>query len=245
VSPRLECTGLSGGRGPTTVFRHVDLAVDGGEILALLGPNGAGKTTLLLTIGGLLPAKAGRVCVDGTVLGNGRPTRANRAGIVLVPDNRCLFTTMSVEENLRVGTRKGGPVPRDMLDVFPVLERRWHVRAGALSGGEQQMLAMARGLIQQPRVLLVDELSMGLAPLIVESLFEAVRRIAREHGCAVVVVEQHVDIALDVADTAAVLHRGEIVVHDRATALRAEPERLEQAYFGVMDGVARGTAPSS
>ena len=119
-----------------------------------------------------------------------------------------------------------------MLEVFPALEKRWELKAGALSGGEQQMLAMARALIQQPKVLLVDEMSMGLAPLVVEALFEAVRRIAAEQGCAVVLVEQHVHVALGVADRAAVLSHGALVLDRDAASLRNHPEILEQAYFG-------------
>jgi branched-chain amino acid transport system ATP-binding protein len=232
---RLTCSSLTGGRGAATAFRDIDLTVDAGHVLALLGPNGAGKTTLLLTVAGLLPAQGGTAAVDGTVLRNGRPAVANKAGVVLVPDNRSLFTAMTVEENLDVAARKGGPAPREMLDVFPALEKRWGLRAGALSGGEQQMLAMARALIQQPKVLLVDELSMGLAPLIVESLFEAVRLIADDHGCAVVLVEQHVNLALAVADDAAVLNHGRIVLRCDAPTLRVQPGRLEQAYFGPLE----------
>ena len=119
--------------------------------MALLGPNGAGKTTLLLTMAGLLPAQAGTSRSTASPLRIGRPAAANRAGVVLVPDDRRLFTTLSVEENLDVARGRGGPTPRDMLDVFPALEKRWELPAGALSGGEQQMLAMARALIQQPR----------------------------------------------------------------------------------------------
>jgi branched-chain amino acid transport system ATP-binding protein len=237
MTDRLTCSELTGGRGAATAFRDVDLDVGAGRVLALLGPNGAGKTTMLLTIAGLLPAQAGTVAVDGSALRNGRPALANAAGVVLVPDDRSLFTTMTVEENLRVAVRKDGPVPGDMLDVFPALEKRWTLRAGALSGGEQQMLAMARALIQQPKVLLVDELSMGLAPLIVESLFEAVRRIADGHGCAVVLVEQHVKLALGVADDAAVLNHGRVVLQSDAVSLREDPERMEQAYFGTSDPV--------
>ena len=232
MTARLVCTSLTGGRGSTTAFRDVSLSVESGEVLTLLGPNGAGKTTLLLTLAGLLPAQDGTIAVDDTALKNGRPSLANSAGVTLVPDDRCLFTTLTVEENLKVAARKGGPTPSTMLEVFPALEKRWELKAGALSGGEQQMLAMARALIQEPKVLLVDEMSMGLAPLVVESLFEAVRRIAAERGCAVVLVEQHVHVALGVADRAAVLSHGELVLDQDAASLRAAPEVLEQAYFG-------------
>jgi branched-chain amino acid transport system ATP-binding protein len=234
MTARFSCTALTGGRGAAIAFRDVDLAVESGQLLTLLGPNGAGKTTLLLTLAGLLPARKGGVAVDGVALRNGRPALANRSGIVLVPDNRSLFTTMSVAENLRVAARRQGPAPRDMLDVFPALAKRWDLRAGALSGGEQQMLAMARALIQQPKVLLVDELSMGLAPLVVEALFDAVRRIASEHGCAVVLVEQHVNLALGVADHVAVLNHGSVVLSADGDTVRAHPDQLEQAYFGTL-----------
>ena len=232
---RLACRGYSGGRAETVVFRDLDLDVQAGSVLALLGPNGAGKSTLLLTLAGLLPAHAGTVTVDGVTLGNGNAVAANRAGVVLVPDNRSLFTTLTVEENLAVARRRGGPAPRDLLDVFPALEKRWGLRAGALSGGEQQMLAMARALVQQPKVLLVDEMSMGLAPLVVEALFDTVRRIASEHGAAIVLVEQHVTLALTVADEAAVLNRGTIVLRGPAAELRADAKRIERAYLGELE----------
>jgi branched-chain amino acid transport system ATP-binding protein len=235
VIPRVACAGLSGGYGTTTAFRNIDLEIQAGTIEALLGPNGAGKTTLLLTMSGFLPPQEGTVAVDGTPLKPGRPHKASKAGMVLVPDKRNLFTTLSVEENLRTARHRGGPSPRDMLDVFPALEKRWTLRAGALSGGEQQMLAMARALIQEPKVLLIDEMSMGLAPLIVKSLFETVQRIASEHGCAVLLVEQHVNLALEVADSASVLNRGSIVLRGPAKELLGEAERLEAAYFGTME----------
>jgi branched-chain amino acid transport system ATP-binding protein len=158
---RLECHGYTGGRGATVVFRELDLDVQAGTVLALLGPNGAGKSTLLLTLAGLLPARAGRTSVDGVPLRNGNAVTASRAGVVLVPDNRSLFTTLTVEENLEVARSRRSPAPRELLDVFPALGKRWRLPAGALSGGEQQMLAMARALIQQPKVLLVDEMSMA------------------------------------------------------------------------------------
>ncbi|MEX5635289.1 ABC transporter ATP-binding protein [Parafrankia sp. FMc2] len=235
MTTRLECADLSGGRGSTTAFRNLDLTVEASSVLALLGPNGAGKTTLLLTLAGLLPAQKGTVSVDGKRLRNGRPATANAAGVVLVPDNRCLFTSLSVEENIKVAARRNGPKAKSLLETFPALEKRWHLPAGALSGGEQQMLVMARALIQQPRVLLIDELSMGLAPLIVEDLFSTVSRIAADHQCAVILVEQHVNLALEVADTAAVLNRGSIVLRGSASELAAAPELLEGAYLGISE----------
>jgi branched-chain amino acid transport system ATP-binding protein len=195
----------------------------------------AGKSTPLLTLAGLLPARAGHVSVDGVTLRNGNAVAASRAGIVLVPDNRSLFTTLTVEENLEVARSWGGPAPRELLDVFPALEKRWRLAAGSLSGGEQQMLAMARALIQQPKVLLVDEMSMGLAPLVVEKLFDTVRRIAGDDGAAIVLVEQHVTLALDVADEAAVLDRGTIVLRGAADELRNDSKRLERAYLGELE----------
>jgi branched-chain amino acid transport system ATP-binding protein len=237
MSVRLQCSGFTGGRGSTVAFRELDLDVEAGTVLALLGPNGAGKTTLLLTMAGLLPAHSGTVSVDGTALRNGNPVAASRAGVVLVPDNRSLFTTLTVEENLEVARKRGGTAPRDLLDVFPALEKRWGLLAGALSGGEQQMLAMARALVQQPKVLLIDEMSMGLAPLVVETLFDTVRQIATEHQTAVVLVEQHVNLALKVADEAAVLNRGTIVLRGTAGELGEDGERLERAYFGESEPV--------
>jgi len=232
---RLECRGYTGCRGSTVVFRDLDLDVHAGSVLALLGPNGAGKSTLLLTLAGLLPARSGQVSVDGSALRNGNAVAASNAGVVLVPDNRSLFMSLSVEENLQVARHRGGPTPRDLVELFPALDKRWRLSAGALSGGEQQMLAMARALIQEPKVLLVDEMSMGLAPLIVESLFETVRHVATERGAAIVLVEQHVKLALSVADEAAVLNRGNIVLQGSADDLRADSRRLERAYLGELE----------
>ncbi len=214
--------GFTGGRGATVAFRDLDLDVEAGTVLALLGPNGAGKTTLLLTLAGLLPAHDGTVAVDGAPLRNGRPgrrqPRRRRAGArrplpVHHPDGR--------GEPRAWPRNRAARRPATCIDVFPALEKRWKLPAGALSGGEQQMLAMARALIQQPKVLLVDEMSMGLAPIVVESLFDTVRTIASDHGAAVVLVEQHVSLALGVADEAAVLNRGAIVLRGRADELGA------------------------
>jgi branched-chain amino acid transport system ATP-binding protein len=233
MSTRLECIGLTGGRGTITAFRDVDLAVEASTMHAILGPNGAGKTTLLLTLAGLLPAQGGTIAVDGAPVRTGRPTEAGRAGIVLVPDNRELFKTLTVDENLRVPSRHDRDAVQSMFELFPALEKRRNLRAGALSGGEQQMLAMARALIQRPKVLLVDELSMGLAPVIVERLFAAIRQIATEYESAVIFVEQYVDVALHVADFASVLNRGSVVLSGAAGELAAQSEQLEQAYLGA------------
>jgi branched-chain amino acid transport system ATP-binding protein len=236
VNAALECKALTGGRGGTTAFRDVDLSLSAGSVVGLFGPNGAGKTTLLMTIAGLLPARGGTVSVSGESLRNGRPGDANKAGIVLVPDNRCLFTTMTVEENLRVAARRGGLPADSVLTIFPALGDRWHLLAGALSGGEQQMLAVGRALIQRPKVLLLDELSLGLAPLMVETLFGTVARIASDHQCAVLLVEQHVNLALEVVDEAIVLTRGAVALRVPAADLVAQPERLREAYFGHGEG---------
>lgn len=237
----LACRGLSGGHGPIVVFEDLDLSIDTGQVLALLGPNGAGKTTLLLTLAGLLPRLAGSVQVGDQLLPGSQPAAASRAGLVLVPDDRSLFTKLTVEQNLQVSRRPRGPAPREMLDVFPGLEKRWTVPAGALSGGEQQMLAMARALIQEPRVMAVDEPSQGLAPLIVEALFETIRRVADDHDAAVVLVEQHVEVALEISDRAAVVQRGRIVMEGTAEEVRGRYDELEAAYLGVGEAAAEGT----
>ena len=237
MSARLSCVGLSGGWGDLTAFREVDLEIEAGSMHAILGANGAGKTTLLLTLAGLLPAHAGEIAVDGARLKTGRGTAISRAGVVLVPDNRELFTDLTTEENVRVAARRGGRDPRLMVDLFPALEPRWKLRAGALSGGEQQMLAMARALVQRPKVLMVDELSMGLAPRVVEQLFTAIRRVASEDGCAVLFVEQFVHLALEVADYASVLSRGRVVLSGAAADIAAGSEELERAYLGDLEEV--------
>jgi branched-chain amino acid transport system ATP-binding protein len=227
------CDGIEAGYGPVTVVRQFDLAVDAGTVVAILGPNGAGKTTLLTTLAGLYPAQAGTVSVAGTALKNGRPKAASRAGLVLVPDDRSLFTTLTVDENLKAARGKRGASIDDVIDLFPGLADRRKLAAGNLSGGEQQMLAIARAMIQEPRVLLVDEMTMGLAPVIVESLLPVVRRIAGETGAVVVLVEQHVGLALEVADRAMVMNHGDIVLDRPAAELAADPALLETAYFGA------------
>jgi branched-chain amino acid transport system ATP-binding protein len=228
----LVCRGLRCGYGKTTIVRELELQVSPGEVLALLGPNGAGKTTLMMTLAGLLPALGGAVRVNGTVLPNGRPRAAAKNGLILVPDDRSLFVPLTVRENLEAARKRSSPPATKMIELFPALEPRWDVSAGNLSGGEQQMLAVARALLQEPTVLLIDEMSMGLAPVIVESLLPVVRRIADDTGAVVVLVEQHVQLALEVAERAAVLVHGEVRLSGSATDLAGQLDQLEAAYLG-------------
>ncbi|ROO87890.1 amino acid/amide ABC transporter ATP-binding protein 2 (HAAT family) [Actinocorallia herbida] len=232
TAARLEVTGLTAGYSRAPVIRGIDLRLGAGEVLALLGPNGAGKSTTLLALSGLLRHGEGTVRVDGADLPSGKPRQAARQGLVLVPDDRSLFTTLTVAENLRLAAVRRGRVA-DVLDLFPRLRERLKVNAGALSGGEQQMLALGRALVQDPKVLLIDELSMGLAPVIVQGLLPVIRRVADETGTSVVLVEQHVSLALQTADTAVVLAHGEQVLSGAAADLIADPENLEAAYLGA------------
>ncbi len=231
-TPVLTCAGLAVGYRSNTVAKDIDIALDGSSVLAVLGPNGAGKTTLLNTMAGLLKRRAGSVAVNSTELANGDPRHANRAGLVLVPDDRALFTDLTVRENLLVAGADNALIDSSM-QMFPALQKRLKVRSGDLSGGEQQMLAVARAVVQRPKVLLIDEMSMGLAPTIVEGLLPLVRSIADDTGAVVVLVEQHVRLALEVADEALVLVHGQVRHHGPAAQLRSEPGRLRELYLGA------------
>jgi len=228
----VQVSGMEAGYGKVKVVGELDLEVPGGSVLAILGPNGAGKSTLLRTMAGLLAPLRGTTSVDGHVLAGGGPVAANRAGLVLVPDNRALFSSLTVEEHLSIARRRSGPALSEIVELFPALEPRWKVAAGSLSGGEQQMLAIARALVQAPKVLLIDEMSMGLAPVIVEGLLPVVRRIAETTGASIVLVEQHVRLALEVADHAIVMVHGTVTLRGTATELAGAPEQLEAAYLG-------------
>jgi branched-chain amino acid transport system ATP-binding protein len=229
--PALSCTGLHVGYNKVAVARDLDLSVGHNQILTVLGPNGAGKTTLLLTIAGFLAPLEGEIRVDGEPVRSRSARRMNKAGVVLVPDSRALFTELTPVQTLKLAARRSRSSVDDVMDLFPALQLRSRLRVGQLSGGEQQMLAVARALIQAPKVLLIDEMSMGLAPVIVESLLPIIRRVADESNAAVVLVEQHIALALEVADIALVLVHGEIIASGTADEVRRQEATLEKAYL--------------
>jgi branched-chain amino acid transport system ATP-binding protein len=232
----LEVSDLEAGYGDVTVLRGVSFAVEEGQVAAILGPNGAGKTTTLKAISGVL-RKRGQVAFAGKSIGGSSPERVARMGIAHVPEGRGTFAELTVEENLRVGAyrrRDGDGKRRDMercFKYFPRLEERRRQRAGNLSGGEQQMLAIARGLMLQPRLLLLDEPSLGLAPVLTKELFRILGTIASEEGTTVLLVEQNAKLALALADFAYVLEAGAVVISGEAERIRGE-EAVQRTYLG-------------
>jgi branched-chain amino acid transport system ATP-binding protein len=221
----LEVTGLSSGYGAVPVIRDIDLQVCRGEIVALLGANGAGKTTTLLTIAGAIGQ------LGGSVVWRGKQTRAPlhrriKQGMGIVFEERSVFRRMSARDNLKVA----GVKPSDVLKLFPELEPRMELQAGLLSGGEQQMLVLGRALAQLPQLLLVDELSLGLAPLLVRRLLGAVRD-AADAGVGVILVEQHVSEALSLADHACILSRGGVAMRGTGAEMQARMADIESAYL--------------
>lgn len=224
--------------GRVQALRDISLEVTGGEIVAVIGPNGAGKTTLLNTISGVTPARNGLVTFGGQIITNLRPERIVRLGISQVPERRQVFTTMSVLDNLILGAyhryrRDGREIDRDLefvFEIFPRLKDRVKQTAGTLSGGEQQMLALGRAWMAKPRLLLMDEPSLGLAPLLTREIFR-VSSDLREHGMTILLVEQNARAALDLADRAYVMESGQVVAEGTAEQLAAD-ERVQRAYLG-------------
>ena len=224
----IECTGLSAGYGSMAVVRDLDLHVDAGEVVALLGANGAGKTTTLLTLAGELAPLAGEVRLRG------RPTTAPmharcRDGLGFLTEERSVIMGLTARENLRLAD----VAPEVAVDLFPELGPLLPRTAGLLSGGEQQMLSLARALGRRPDVLLADELSLGLAPMVVERLLTSVRQAADERGVAVLLVEQHVRQALSVADRVYVMERGRVSLSGAVADVRAKIEQIEVAYLSA------------
>jgi branched-chain amino acid transport system ATP-binding protein len=237
-TPALEIEGLAAGYDQAAVIRDVDLTVGAGEVVALLGANGAGKTTTLRVISGIVKPIAGRVSLDGQDLASLSPSARARLPIAHVPEGRGIFFGLTVAEHFRLGHR-GEQLDAELAyEYFPKLESLQQRRAGLLSGGEQQMLAIGRALARHPRLLLLDELSLGLAPVVVEDLLPIVRDYARESQCAVLLVEQHVHLALEVADRGYVLSHGEIVLHKAAEELRRDRHLLVASYLGERTDVA-------
>ena len=232
TDPLVAVRALNAGYGGLPVVRELSLQVAPGEVVAMLGPNGAGKTTTLATIAGLLPPIGGEIHFAGQSVGGVAAYRLASRGISLVPEGRALFFSLTVREHLRLAAGRRGIAHRELFDLFPELEKCIDRKAGVLSGGEQQMLAVGRGMISRPRLLLVDEMSLGLAPVIVERMLPVLRKIALEYGTGVLFVEQHVALALEIADRAYVLNHGRVVLDGAAADLRARRELLRSSYLG-------------
>ena len=231
----LVVAGLSAGYRGVSVVRELDLEVRPGEVVALLGPNGAGKTTTLETVAGLNRPISGTVELSGENVGGTPAHVLARNGLALVPEGRALFPGLTVREHLRLAVGRGGrrgAREDELLEMLPELRKCLGRKAGLLSGGEQQMLAVGRALVTRPRLLLVDEMSLGLAPVIVERLIPILRRAADELGTSVLFVEQHVALALEVADRAYVLTHGRIRLEGAASELRERRELLAASYLG-------------
>ena len=232
----LEISGIRAGYGSMAVLHGIDLRVDAGEIVALLGSNGVGKTTLNNVISGFIRPTAGEVRFEGTRITGMRPRDIVALGIAQVPEGRKIFPNLSVAENLELGAFRRATANRKqnfdrICTIFPRLRERLDQLAGTLSGGEQQMLAIGRGMMSEPKLLILDEPSLGLSPLMVEEMFGLIGRINAD-GCAVLLVEQNVMQSLNVASRAYVIEQGHLVMQGDAAGMLADPQ-LRQAYLGL------------
>jgi branched-chain amino acid transport system ATP-binding protein len=235
VTEALQLAGLTVARGGRPVVHEVTIDIPPGEVTALLGPNGAGKSTLVLAVAGVLRPLGGTVTVGDSELAGRRPEAIRRAGVAVVPEGRRLLSELSVQDNLQVATyalsREDAKTGRAYaLELFPELEKRLGTPARALSGGEQQMLVLAQALVSRPRFLLIDELSLGLAPVVVKRLIPTIRTVA-ESGVGVLLIEQFATVALGLANRAHVMDRGRIRFSGAASDLRARPELLQSSYL--------------
>ena len=232
--------------GPIMALRGVSFSVPAGAIVTILGANGAGKSTILKTVSGVMDPQKGTISLEGRPIQGLDPDRIARMGLSHVPEGREVFPFLSVRENLRMGAyarKDADGVARDLETVyqyFPVLQARAEQRAGQLSGGEQQMLAIARALMARPKVMLLDEPSLGLAPKLVKDIFEIIQRINREQGVTVLVVEQNASVALHTADYGYVLELGRIVMEDTCERL-LQKDDIREFYLGLKESSIRGT----
>lgn len=242
----LKIENLEAYYGPIMAIRGVSLEVRKGQIVTILGANGAGKTTLLKTVSGVMSAAKGTIHMNGEPIHRAEPDRIVRQGLVHVPEGREIFPLLSVAENVEIGafTRNDkAEILRDLemvYDYFPILAERAKQAAGTLSGGQQQMLAIARGLMAAPKVMLLDEPSLGLSPLLVEEIFIILKRLNKEQGVTMMLVEQNARVALDVADYGYVMELGGIVMSDEALVLRDSAD-IQAFYLGVREQSERGT----
>jgi branched-chain amino acid transport system ATP-binding protein len=232
AAPALTLADLTAGYESAAVIRGVSMQVAPGEIVALLGPNGAGKTTTLRVISGLVRPMSGQVSFMGSDLAQVQPSMRARMGIAHVPEGRGIFFGLTVAEHFRLSHPRERLDPEVAYGYFPALAPLKSRRAGLLSGGEQQMLALGRALARRPKLLLLDELSLGLAPVIVERLLPVVRQYAEDAGCAVLLVEQHIQLALQFANRGYVLAHGEVVLEGSAEQLRGDTQHLVASYLG-------------
>jgi len=232
----LEITGLRAGYGATEVLRGIDMRVGAGEIVTVLGSNGVGKTTLNKTLSGVLAARSGEIRFDGARIDRDSAARIVERGLIQVPEGRKIFPNLSIRENLELGSYRRGKARRAqnlerIFATFPKLKERQAQRAGTLSGGEQQMLAIGRGMMAEPLLLILDEPSLGLSPLVVEEMFDLIRRLNAD-GLAIMLVEQNVVQSLEVAGRAYILENGIFAMSGAAADIARDPE-LKRTYLGL------------
>jgi len=234
----LKAEGISASYGRVKVLKDINMSVENGEIVCLVGANGAGKSTLLKVISGIVPAASGKFLFEGQDITNKKPDFIVKAGLSHVPEGRQIFADLTVRQNLILGSYVHKVTKEEMerlfnsvFDLFPILKTRLTQKAGTMSGGEQQMLAIGRGLMSQPKLLLLDEPSLGLAPLMVETILKVIQNL-RSTGISILLVEQNVNAALQISDRAYVMETGSIVTHGKARELM-ENDEIRKSYLGM------------